>query len=300
MEEPAPWQEEGALPQRPWVYQAWEALARNKLALIGTLVTLAFLLIGIAGLVMLGVPSLRDLYARQDLISSLQPPLSGRLLGTDHLGRDLMARLVAGIGVSLAVAMVVTFISLVVGLTLGVLSGYYGGQLDLFISGLADMAWGFPIILLSVVLTGMFQPGLKPVIWAMVLVNWAGFARVARGEALTLREREFVKAAQALGVPQWKIILRHIVPNVMAPTLVLASYFVPVAIIAEAGLSFIGLGAQPPVPSLGQILADGRNYLSIDHWLVTIPGALLAIVALGLNALGDGLRDILDPRLRDR
>jgi ABC-type dipeptide/oligopeptide/nickel transport system permease subunit len=254
---------------------------------------------GLAGMVMLFVPQLQGLYLNQDLSSALLPPPAG-FLGTDALGRDLIARVVVGMGVSLGVSLIVTVTSLLVGGALGILAGYYRGRLDTLISGVVDVTWGFPIILLAVVLAGVLAPGLPTVILAISLINWAGFARIVRGEALSLREREFVKAARALGVPDWRIMLRHLVPNVVGPTLVMGSYYVAITIIAEAGLSFIGVGAQPPTPSLGQIIADGRNYWSIDPWVVVMPGFVLAVVVWGLNTLGDGLRDLLDPRIRVR
>ena len=175
-----------------------------------------------------------------------------------------------------------------------------GGKSDLFLSGVVDVAWGFPIILIIVILAGVLEPGLKTVVIGIALINWAGFARIIRGETLKLRELEFVRAAQALGAPTYWIMLRHIVPSVIGPTLVLGSYYVAITIIAEAGTSFIGVGAQPPTPSLGQIIAEGQNYWSQDLWVVAIPGAILVLIVLGLNSLGDGLRDLVDPRLRTR
>lgn len=300
-ERAAAWQElEPATgpPQR--LAEGLRALWQNKLAFFGGLVTVAFVLVGIAGLVIVSNRGFQDLYLAQDLSRPLKPPLSTGLLGTDPLGRDLAWRVVAGVGVSLAVAAIVTAISLLAGAVMGVLAGYFGGKLDLVISGVVDVTWGFPIMLLGVVLAGVLEPGLTVVVLAVALINWAGFARIVRGEVLSLRERDFVKAARALGVPDWQIMTRHLLPNIVAPALVMGSYYVAITIIAEAGLSFIGLGAQPPTPSLGQSIAEGRNYLSIDHWVVTVPGGALALIVLGLNALGDGLRDVFDPRLRER
>ena len=266
---------------------------------MGGVTTAVFVLFGLAGLMVLAAPQLQGLYLNQDLSSTLLPPPAD-LLGTDALGRNLFARVVVGVGVSLGVGLIVTVTSLLAGGAIGILAGYYRGRLDTVISGLVDVTWGFPIILLAVVLAGVIAPGLPTVILAISLINWAGFARIVRGEALGLREREFVKAARALGVPDWRIMLRHLVPNVVGPTLVMGSYYVAITIIAEAGLSFIGVGAQPPTPSLGQIISDGRNYWSIDAWVVAMPGFVLALVVWGLNTLGDGLRDVLDPRIRVR
>lgn len=275
-------------------------LAGNRSALVGSILTGAFLLTGLAGLAMIAIPGLRHLYLDQNLSEALKPPLHSGLLGTDPLGRDLLARMVAGTGVSLAVAAIVTAISILAGGAVGVVAGFYRGKVDLLLSGVVDITWGFPIILLAIVLAGVLSPGLTTVVLAIALINWAGFARIIRGEVLSLREQDFVRAARAIGVPNWRIILRHLAPNVVAPTLVMGSYYVGITIIAEAGLSFIGVGAQPPTPSLGQIIAEGQNYWSIDSWVVVIPGATLALIVLGLNALGDGLRDLVDPRLRVR
>jgi peptide/nickel transport system permease protein len=275
-------------------------LTRSRATLFGGILTLVFVLTGIAGLVTIAVPGLNDLYLDQELSEALQAPLENGLFGTDPLGRDLLARVVAGTGVSLAIAAIVTALSLLVGGVVGILAGYYGGRIDLVLSSVIDITWGFPIILIIIILAGVLSPGLVTVVLGIALINWAGFARIIRGETLKLRELDFIRAARAIGVPGWKIMLRHIAPNVVAPTLVLGSYYVAITIIAEAGTSFIGVGAQPPTPSLGQIIAEGQNYWSQQVWVVAIPGAALALIVLGLNSLGDGLRDLVDPRLRTR
>jgi peptide/nickel transport system permease protein len=274
--------------------------AENRTALVGGVLTSIFLLSGITGLVMIAVPGLHHLYLDQDLLNALRPPGEHALLGTDSLGRDMLTRLVAGTGVSLAVAAIVTALSLAVGGVAGIVAGYYRGKVDLFVSGVVDITWGFPIILLAVVLTGVLSPGLTTVVLSISLINWAGFARIIRGEVLVLRELDFVRAARSLGASDLRIILRHLAPNVIAPALVMGSYYIGITIVAEAALSFIGVGAQPPTPSLGQILSDGQNYWSNDSWAVLIPGLTLALIVLGLNSLGDGLRDLVDPRLRVR
>jgi peptide/nickel transport system permease protein len=272
----------------------------NKAALFGGVLTALFLLTGIAGLVMIAIPGLHHLYLDQDLPNALQAPPAAGGFGTDPLGRSLVARVVAGTGVSLGIAAAVTAISLVVGGTIGILSGYHRGKVDLLFSGVIDIAWGFPIVLLIVILAGVLSPGLWVVVLGISLINWAGFARIVRGEVLKLRERDFIRAARAVGVPTWKIMVRHLVPNLIGPTLVLGSYYIAITIIAEAGTAFIGVGAQPPTPSLGQIIAEGQNYWARDVWVVALPGAVLALIVLGLNTLGDGLRDLVDPRLRTR
>lgn len=298
----AKWQEAGlGRPPEPGrLASAWRALKRQRSALGGLIVVLIFVAIGIAGLVALERPGIlpRD-YATQDLMATFQPiGTEGHLLGTDQLGRDMLSRLIVGIGISLAVGFGITAITMVIGMLAGAIAGYYRGRIDTIVSGLVEITWGFPLILIAVILAGALGPGLLATVLAVGLINWAGFARVVRGEVLSLREREFVQAAQATGVGEWRIIFRHILPNTLAPALVMATYYVAAAIIAEAGLSFIGMGAQPPTPSLGVMIADGRNYMLLDHWISTLPGIAIVIIVMALNFLGDGLRDILDPRLR--
>jgi ABC-type dipeptide/oligopeptide/nickel transport system permease subunit len=279
---------------------AWRALRRNRGAVAGLVITLAYVVIGLVGMLAWQNPEiLPNDYAAQDLMLTFAPLGSeGHLLGTDQLGRDMLSRLVVGIGISLTVGFGITAISMVVGILAGALAGYRRGWTDTIISGIIEITWGFPLILIAVILAGALGPGLTATIVAVGLINWAGFARVVRGEVLHLRDREFVQAAMATGVSDSRILLRHVLPNTLAPVIVMATYYVAAAIIVEAGLSFIGLGAQPPLPSLGVMIADGRNYILLDHWLSTLPGVAIVIIVMALNLLGDGLRDVLDPRLR--
>jgi ABC-type dipeptide/oligopeptide/nickel transport system permease subunit len=274
----------------------WRALTRNHLATLGTIVALVYVVIAVVGPRFAPYP-----YDQQDLLNANLPPLSpGHILGTDQVGRDLLSRLMMGIRISLAVGVGVTAISVIIGGLAGAIAGYYRGPIDTIISGIVELTWGFPLILLAVILAGSLGPGLRATVLAIGLVNWAGFARIVRGEVLGLREAEFVQAARAIGLRDRDLLWRHIVPNVIPPTLVMTSYYVALAIVIEAGLSFIGMGAQPPLPSLGVMIAEGRNYMFQNPWVTTVPGLAILLIVLALNFFGDGLRDALDPRLRGR
>jgi peptide/nickel transport system permease protein len=283
-----------ALERRTPFKDAWYQLSSNKLALVGSGIAVLFSLVAIFGPMFAPYD-----YAQQDLLNSFARPFShGHLLGTDQLGRDELSRLLEGIRISMGVGVLTTAAVLIIGTVVGIVAGYYRGWVDTIVNGFVEMVWGFPLILVAVIIIGAMGPGLTGVIIAVAFVNWAGFARIVRGEVLALREKEFIAGAKALGKSDVEIMVKHLLPNVLASALVMGSYYVAVAIIVEAGLSFIGMGAQPPLPSLGQMVADGRNYLLEDHWISTIPGITIVLLVLGLNLVGDGLRDILDPRLK--
>lgn len=266
----------------------------NKMLLFGTILGLLVLGAAIFGPWISGAD-----YTAQDFQNTHLPPGSeGHILGTDGLGRDIAVRLFTGMRISLIVAAGVTALALVAGIVLGMASGFLGGWTDRSIRGVVDFVWGFPLILVAVLFAGGLGEGLLPVILAVGLVNTAAITRVARGEVLALSEKEFIEAARAGGLSTFRIMWRHIFPNILAPALVLASYYVAVAVIAEAALSFIGLGAQPPTPSLGQMVSDGRNFLRLNHWEATLPGVAIVILVLAASLIGDGFRDVFDPRLR--
>jgi ABC-type dipeptide/oligopeptide/nickel transport system permease subunit len=278
--------------------KVWSALHQNALVLIGTTVICLFVLFGLAGLLIVHLPPLQGLYSNQDLMHALAPPFSpGHVLGTDNLGRDTALQLLAGLGTSLLAGVAVTVLALVFGLVFGMVAGYFPGWADALIGGVVDVTLGFPVILLAVVLAGAVGAGLLPVVVSVGVVNWAGFARIIRGQTLSLRAREFVEASRALGLPTWRILLGHVAPHLLPPTLVMATYYMAVAIMVEAGLSFLGLGVQPPTPSLGQMIAVGRDYLYVSPWYAIIPCIALTLIVLGFTTLGDGLRDMCDPRL---
>jgi peptide/nickel transport system permease protein len=270
---------------------------------IGVIVGLTVIGVVIVG--SLGAPVLTPHNPSQiDIRNRLAPPAwaSGgspdHLLGTDQLGRDLFSRLAYGGRVSLMVGVSAVAISGVVGVLLGLIAGYYGGWADDVIMRLADFELAFPFILLAIAILSVLGPGLSKVILTLGLTGWAQYCRLTRAQVLGLRETEFVEAARTIGASTPRILLRHILPNGMAPVIVIASFSVAGVIIAEASLSFLGLGIPPSVPSWGGMLADGRAYMERAWWLVTFPGLALMLTVLSINVLGDALRDVLDPRLR--
>ena len=266
---------------------------KNKQLVSGSILAAVIVVLGVFGPFFLGD------YSSQDLLTGHLPPrTSGYLLGSDALGRDIAARAVVGIRISLFVAISVTAIAVIIGTAIGLTAGYVRGAIDNFITLIVDFIWGFPLILVAVLAAASIGSGLLPVILAVGLVNTVAIARVVRGEVLGLTEKEFIVAAKAGGYSTARILSKHLLPNIMPVVLVLSSYYVAVAIIAEASLSFVGLGAQPPLPSLGQMVSDGRNFLRMNHWESTVPGVVIFMMVLSVSLIGDGLRDLLDPRLR--
>jgi len=241
---------------------------------------------------------------RQSLRARLAAPTlaaaDGRthLLGTDHLGRDLLARVIYGARPALMVGFAAVAISGVLGMMVGLVSGYFGGRIDDVFMRLADIQLAFPFILLAIAVIGVLGPSLPVIIVVIGVSSWVVYARVVRGAVLSLREREFVQAAHALGSRDGRVLLRHILPNAFTPWLVVATLDMARVIVIESALSFLGLGVQPPTPTWGGMLADGRVYISTAWWLATFPGLAILVTVLGINLFGDGLRDTLDPRLK--
>ncbi|WP_049928401.1 nickel transporter permease [Halopiger goleimassiliensis] len=231
----------------------------------------------------------------QDLANSLQPPSTAHPLGTDELGRDVLARLVYGARISLGIAVAVTAVRLVLGTTIGLLAGYVGGRVDEALMRLVDVQLAFPGLVLALVIAGILGPSLRNVLIALAVVGWGSYARLVRGSVLSTKEREFVRAARLLGASRTQIVTRHLLPNVVSPVVVLATLNLGTVVLATAGLSFIGLGAQPPTPEWGTMLSDGRHYLRDAWWIANAPGVAIMLTVLGFNLLGDGLRDVLDP-----
>jgi len=235
----------------------------------------------------------------QDTARRLEPPSHEHLLGLDALGRDVLSRILYGARVSLRVGFSVVLLASVVGVTLGSISGYFGGFVDTVIMRLTDILLAFPGILLAIALVAVLGPSLNNVVLALATIGWVGYARLARGQVLKVREMEYVIAAKALGARSPRVILRHVLPNIINPVIVMATLGLAGAILAEAALSFLGLGVQPPTPSWGEMLSSGRNYLGLANHLTIFPGAAIMLAVMGLNFLGDGLIDALDPKYRD-
>ena len=273
--------------------RVWSALAADGRARIGLVVVV----------VLFAAALLAPVIARQDptaidLGAALRPPGAGHWLGTDVQGRDVWARLVHGARVSLAVGVVSQGISLVLGVVLGLLAGYYGRWVDELVMRLADVTLAFPTLLLLIAMAAALEPSLTTVFLTIGVVGWAGMARLVRGQVLVVRQLEYVQAERALGAGDVRIMLRHVLPNVIAPVVIAATLGVAGAIMAEAALSFLGLGVQPPTPSWGAMIADGRDLSQLRRapWTSLFPGLAIGAAVLGFNLLGDALRDALDPR----
>jgi peptide/nickel transport system permease protein len=237
----------------------------------------------------------------QNLARVLRPPdwlFGPNMLGTDAVGRDILSRLFYGARVSLVIAVLVVIISGLVGVVLGAISGYFAGPTDFLIQKLVEVVWAFPPLLLAIAIMAFLGQGLENLILALVSQRWIAYCRVSRGQALSLRAREFVDAARLLGANHTRIITRHIMPNLFPSAVVIGTFSMASAIIAEAALSFLGLGVPPDIPTWGSMLSDGRTYISTSWWLALFPGLCIFFTVLGINLLGDGLRDILDPRLK--
>jgi peptide/nickel transport system permease protein len=234
----------------------------------------------------------------QDTSRRLEAPSKDHKLGLDDLGRDVLSRIIWGARVSLRVGFSVVLMASIVGITLGAISGYFGGIVDALVMRLCDVLLAFPGILLAIALVAVLGPSINNVVLALSIIGWVGYARLVRGQVLKVREMEYVTAAKALGAKSPRVIIRHVLPNVINPVIVMATLGLAGAVLAEAALSFLGLGVQPPTPSWGAMLTSGRRYLGLANHLAIFPGAAIMLAVMGLNFLGDGLIDALDPKYR--
>jgi peptide/nickel transport system permease protein len=271
----------------------WRQFRRNELAIAGAIVVV--LLTGAALLAPLLAPYDPGAY---DVKQILLAPSWAHPFGTDQLGRDVLSRMLFGARISMAVGFISVGIAVLIGALIGVAAGYYGGRTDELLMRFVDLMLNFPRLFLLLTLIALLRPSIWVIMAVIGLTGWMGMARLVRGEILSLKEREFVQSARALGASDGRIMFRHVLPNSLVPVLVSATLGVAGAILAESGLSFLGLGVQPPTPSWGNILIDGKANIEIAWWLSVFPGLAILLTVLAYNLLGEGLRDALDPRLR--
>ncbi len=279
---------------------AWRRLKKNKLAVIGGIVVIFVVLASLVGPIILQsitgytyatIPSQRELV--KAMAPSWQHPM-----GTDPQGRDILARVLVGGRISLMVALVATAVSLVIGVSYGAISGYFGGKIDNYMMRIVDLIYAVPYMIIVIVLLALFEKSLFLLFAALGAVSWLTMARIVRGQVLSLKNQEFVEAARSIGVPTWKIIFRHLVPNTLGPVIVYATLTVPSVILQEAFLSFLGLGVQAPLSSWGTLASEGADNIAIYPWMIIFPGVTMALTLFSLNFVGDGLRDALDPHMR--
>ncbi len=280
---------------RSELLQAWQRFRANRMSLVGLTLIILLVLIAIFAPLIAPYDPITDIFRGVRGVG----PSWDHPFGYDHLGRDLLSRVIFGSRVALLVGLVATGISVLVGIVIGAVAGYFGGWVDTLLSRLIDTLMAFPIIALLVVLAAVLGPSLVTTIVVIGFTGWARFARVVRAEVMSLKQQDFITAAKAVGVRDWRIIWRHLLPNVMGPVIVLASLGIGGIIILESALSFLGLGIRPPNPSWGGTLADGRAFILRYPHIAFFPGLMIVITVLAFNFLGDGLRDAFDPRNRD-
>ena len=272
---------------------AWKRLRKNKLAMLGLSIVILLILIAIFAPLI----SPYDPISRIKEDSSLGPSIN-HLFGTDLLGRDIFSRVIYGSRISIEVGVIAVGISVIIGLFFGALSGYFGGISDAVIMRVADIFFAFPYILGAIAIMTILGPGIVNIFIAIGILGWASIARIFRSSILTIKHKEYIEAARAMGANNSRIIIKHIFPNSFAPIIVYATMNVGTAIIVEAALSFLGIGVQPPTPAWGKMLADSMAYIDTAPWMMFFPGLAILITVLGFVLLGDGLRDAFDPKLK--
>ena len=271
----------------------WQRLRRNRMAMAGAALVLTMFLFALLAPVIGRDPGAIDIANR------LQPPGTLYLFGTDDLGRDVLTRILYGARISLLVGFVAVGIATFIGILLGAMAGYYGRWVDAVIMRFVDIMLCFPTFFLILAVIAFLEPSIWNIMIIIGLTSWMGVARLVRAEFLSLRERDFVLAAQAIGARDLRIIFRHILPNAISPVLVSATLGIAGAILTESALSFLGIGVQPPTPSWGNMLIAGKQTLGTAWWLSVFPGLAILVTVLGYNLLGEGVRDAMDPRIRD-
>ena len=272
----------------------WRVFRRNRLALVGLGAVILICIVTV-----LGPWVAPHDYTEQNMRKSVQPPDSENWLGTDQWGRDILSRVIVGTRVSLSVGIVSVLILITIGVTIGAFSGY-NRQLDGPLMRFVDIMMSIPSFFLLLTIAALFGPSLLNTMLVIGLTSWMGTARLVRGQFLSLREKEFIEAARCVGAPTWRIVVYHLLPNTMAVIIVQATLFMSQAILIESSLSYLGLGAQPPTPSWGGMLSQGRDFIRQAPWGTIFPGVAIFVTVMAFNLLGDGLRDALDPHLRGR
>lgn len=283
-----------ALPVRSRLSIQLRQLYRHRLAIIGAVILLLVVLAALLAPWLAPYPA-----DAQNLDHIRVAPNSQFLLGTDSLGRDLLSRLLYGARIALWIGLLVVAIEVAVGVPLGMSAGYFGGRLDVLIMTLTDMVWAFPPLVLALGVVAALGASLINAVVAIALVSWVPFTRVTRAKVLSLRRQEFVQASEAIGSSHRAILWRHILPNIVATNLVLVTLTLPSALLTAAALSFLGFGVQPPTPEWGAMLNEGRPYLQEAPWIATFPGLAILLTVIGFNLLGDGVRDVFDPKQRN-
>jgi peptide/nickel transport system permease protein len=271
----------------------WKALARNRLAVVGGVVVIVLMVLAVLAPVLAPWDP-----HRPDVKKILDPPSARHWLGTDQLGRDVLSRMLFGARVSLAVGFVSVGIAVIIGVVVGAVAGYAGGALDSAVMRVVDLMLVFPRFFLLLAVLAFLRPSIWTIMAVIGLTGWMSVARLVRAEFLALKEREFVIWSQSVGASGFRVVWRHILPNAMAPVLVAMTLGIPAAILTESGLSFLGLGVQPPYATWGNILNEGKDAIELAWWLSVYPGLAILLTVLSYNLLGEGIRDALDPRLR--
>ncbi len=279
---------------------AWRRLRKNKLAVMGGVIVILILLSSIFGpfIVKALTGYTYDFIPGDRSLVRAMPPSWDHPMGTDPQGRDVLARVLVGGRISLLVGVIATAVSLVIGISYGAIAGYLGGRIDDVMMRIVDVIYALPLMIIVIVLLALFEKSLWLLFAAIGGVSWLTMARIVRGQILSLKNQEFIEAARSIGVPTWRIIFRHLVPNTLGPVIVYATLTVPSAILFEAFLSFLGLGVQAPLSSWGTLSSEGADNIAIFPWMIIFPGVTMALTLFSLNFVGDGLRDALDPQMR--
>ncbi|MCG7345767.1 ABC transporter permease [Sporosarcina sp. ACRSL] len=277
----------------PW-REAWRSFRKSKVAVVGMVIVLFFILLALFG----------PLFAKEGIneqmaADRLQPPSAEYWLGTDDFGRDILSRIIHGARISLSVGFLSVIASVIIGSFLGIVAGYYGRWTDTIISRIFDIMLAFPSILLAIAIVSVLGPGLENALIAIAIINVPNFGRLIRSKVLSIKEDEYIMAAKGIGMKDARILFSHILPNSMAPVIVQGTLAIATAILEAAALGFLGLGAQAPQPEWGKMLADSKSYLQSAPWTMIFPGISIMLTVLGFNLMGDGLRDALDPKMKN-